>query len=120
MFFLLLCGCDPYINKQPWHYENSVWVCEKPHIIYYANDSAKLLTDDNEFIFDLTFSANSVDAWKYLGNGDETSDTKLLFNGTCKYSKTKFTIKIDKESDNLFDGKYDELVFARQEDEKAD
>ena len=36
------------------------------------------------------------------------------------YSKTKFTIKIDTETDNLFDGQYDELVFVRQEDEQAD
>ena len=120
VMFVCACGCDPYVNKQPWHYENSVWVCENPHIMYNASDGAKLSTDDNEFIFDLTFSANSVEAWEYLKNGDEVTDTKLLFTGACKYSKTKFTIKIDTESDILFNGKYDELVFVRQEDEKAD
>ena len=114
------CGCDPYTNRQPWHYEHSVWVCENPHIIYTVGDGAKLLTDDNEFSFDITFRANLADAWKYLKNGDEVTDTKLLFTGVCKYSKTKFIIKVDTETDNLFDGQYDELVFVRQEDEQAD
>ena len=67
----------------------------------------------------MAFSANSADAWEYLKNGDEVTDTKLLFTGKCKYSKTKFTIKVDAESDILFNGEYDELVFVRQEDKKA-
>lgn len=34
--------------------------------------------------------------------------------------QNQITIKIDTETDNLFDGEYDESVFVRQEDEPGE
>ena len=114
------CGCDPYTNRQPWHYENSVWVCENPHIIYTSDGTAKATVNDEEIVFRLDFRSSRCGGSKDIQQGNEIVKNVQVFTGACKYSKTKFTIKIDTETDNLFDGEYDELVFVRQEDEQVD
>lgn len=114
ILIMFLCGCDPYANKQPWNYNGSVWICEQPYIIYSANETAKTVIGDNELVFDLTFRSNMVDAWEYTEDNDEIVGEKILFSGTCEYSDTKFTIKVDTDTDILFNGQYEELVFVRK------
>ena len=117
---LFLCGCDPYVNVQPSSYENSVWVCDNPYIIYTSDGTAKANINDEEIVFSLAFRSSRCGGLRDLQQGNEIVKNVQVFTGACKYSKTKFTIKIDTESDILFNGKYDELVFIRQEDEKTD
>ena len=73
-----------------------------------------------KIVFLLTALSDTVKAREYKNIDSKEFTGNMLFTGTCKYSKTKFTIKVDTETDNLFDGQYDELVFVRQEDEQAD
>ena len=75
--------------------------------------------DGKEILFDFDYLYDTITANEINEETHEFTETEL-FHGTGKYSKTKFTIKVDTESDTLFNGKYDELVFVRQEDEKAD
>ncbi len=120
VLFILLCGCDPYANKQPWNFKNSVWVCSEPYITYGIDpnsiETASTIIDGKEIIFDLCFNANRVDAWKYKEQGGEKVGDEILFSGTCSYSETEFIIKVDVDSDVLFKGEYQELVFTRQEE----
>ena len=81
---------------------------------------AVALKHDKEVFFHLGFLSDTVKAREYKNIDSKEFTGNTLFTGTCKYSKTKFTIKVDTETDNLFDGQYDELVFIRQEDEQAD
>ncbi len=117
---LFLCGCDPYVNVEPSSYENSVWVCENPHIIYTSDGTAKATVNDEEIVFRLDFRSSRCGGTKDIQQGNEIVKNIQVFTGACKYSKTKFIIKVDTETDNLFDGQYDELVFVRQEDEQTD
>ena len=131
--FICTCGCDPYVGKRPYDYGDSIWICEEPKITYVVeikyNDEletdipetyAKTCIDGEELLFDLDFLGSTSHAWEFKDYISKESIGIEYFHGTCKYSKTKFTIKVDKETDKLFDGKYDELVFVRKEDEKAD
>ena len=127
------CGCDPYVGKKPYNYGSSIWICEEPKITYVIemkyDESQEMevpetyavaMKHDKEVFFHLGFLSDTVKAREYKNIDSKEFTGNTLFTGTCKYSKTKFTIKIDTETDNLFGGEYDELVFVRQEDEQAD
>ena len=132
LFILLFfCSCDPYVYKQPDACGDNVWKCENPEITYvvkmeYSDEHetdipvsyAITSVNDEEITFYLRFLGNTARAIE-LDKESMDQTGNILFYGTCKYSKTKFTIKVDTESDILFNGKYDELVFVRQKDEEA-
>ena len=75
--------------------------------------------DGKEIMFDFDYLYENIIAYEVSDSDSNDSEKTELFHGVGKYSKTKFTIKVDTETDNLFDGEYDELVFVRQEDEQA-
>ena len=112
---IILCfcvaGCDIYYNKQPDKYGE--WQCDKP-LINYSEGRASAIIEDEEMLFELRFSGNVVHAIK-LYEAESTAPVTYFFVGTCEYGKEKFVIKIDAESDVLFNGKYDELVFYRRQ-----
>ena len=123
---------NPFV-KHPYLYGDSVWICENPKITYVIemkyDDEQEMdmpqtyaVTNVNgkEILFDFDYLYENIIAYEVSDiDSNDFAETEL-FHGIGKYSKTKFTIKVDTETDVLFDGKYDELVFVRQEDEKAD
>ena len=132
VMFVCVCGCNwnPFV-KQPFIYENSVWKCKEPEITYFvktkydeeqktdiSDDYAITFIDGKNVVMDFGFLYNTIKVYELSDENSKEFTGNTLFTGTCKYSKTKFTIKVDTESDTLFNGKYDELVFVRQENEK--
>ena len=126
------CNWNPFA-KHPYLYGDSVWLCENPKITYvvemkYDDEQemdmpqtyAVTNVDGKEILFDFDYLYENIIAYKVSDSDSNDSEGTELFHGIGKYSKTKFTIKVDTETDNLFDGQYDELVFVRQEDEQAD
>ena len=133
LIVVLESGCSLYVGEKPYNYGDSIWICEEPKITYVVEmkyDEAQemeipetyavALDHDKEVFFHLGFLSDTVKAREYKDIDSMEFTGNTLFTGTCKFSETKFTIKVDTESDTLFNGKYDELVFIRQEDEKAD
>ena len=123
---------NPFV-KHPYLYGDSVWVCENPKITYvvemkYDDEQemdmpqtyAVTNVDGKEIMFDFDYLYENIIAYEVSDSDSNDSEKTELFHGVGKYSKTKFIIKVDTETDNLFDGQYDELVFVRQEDEQAD
>ena len=123
---------NPFV-KHPYLYGDSVWVCENPKITYvvemkYDDEQemdmpqtyAVTNVDGKEILFDFDYLYENIIAYEVSDSDSNDSEGTELFHGIGKYSKTKFIIKVDTETDNLFDGQYDELVFVRQEDEQAD
>lgn len=134
---ILLClsGCNwkPFIGKRPPDYGDGVWICEEPKITYTVKmkydeeekmdvpeSDAVTYIDGNEVFLDFGFIGNTIRIYQLESIESKEYKDETFLNGNCKFSETKFTIKVDTESDTLFNGKYDELVFVRQEDEKAD
>ena len=99
-----LASCNPYADKYPTNYTDSKWECTNPNITYYVGNFKNN-----------GFCATTADGIKYTldENGDMIDTGEHYFLGTGKYGKNKFTIKIDKDSDKLFGGKYDKLIFQR-------
>ena len=123
---------NPFV-KHPYLYGDSVWVCENPKITYvvemkYDDEQemdmpqtyAVTNVDGKEIMFDFDYLYENIIAYEVSDSDSNDSEKTELFHGVGKYSKTKFIIKVDTETDNLFGGEYDELVFVRQEDEQAD
>ena len=117
-----LASCNPYADKYPTNYTDSKWECTNPNITYYGgnfknniSNYAEVIIDEKSYYFGLGFCATTADGIKYTldENGDMIDTGEHYFLGTGKYGKNKFTIKIDKDSDKLFGGKYDKLIFQR-------
>ena len=132
IFCISGCNWNPFV-KQPFLYDNSVWKCKQPEISYFvktrydeeqktdiSDDYAATFIDGKKVVMDFGFLYNTIKVYELSDEDSKEFTGNTLFTGTCKYSKTKFTIKVDTETDNFFDGQYDELVFIRQEDEQAD
>ena len=105
----------------PYNFPGTTWICEDPDIDYrIPNDLQKgdavAKTDVNGevIVFFLGTNNSHVDAVRYSSD-NVIKDSDLLFTGSISYSKDEFIIKIDKNSDKLFDGKYDVLVFERED-----
>lgn len=117
---ILLTACDPYVNQTPDNYPGSKWICEDPLIIYevdYYGESLAYTEIDGEIIyFNLGFCSSTVGASFIEPIGyDEFGNEAVneCFSGTVDYGKQKFVITINKEGDELFNGKYDKLTFNR-------
>ena len=132
IFCISGCNWHPFV-KQPFLYDNSVWKCKEPEISYFvktkydeeqktdiSDDYAATFIDGKKVVMDFGFLYNTIKVYELSDEDSKEFTGNTLFTGTCKYSKTKFIIKVDTETDNLFDGQYDELVFVRQEDERTD
>ncbi len=103
----------------PYNYPNTTWVCEEPQIEYNVPagvGEAIAVTEINgkEVCFFFGTNNSHVEAVRYSSD-NVIKDSDLLFTGSISYSKDEFIIKIDKNSDKLFDGKYDVLVFERED-----
>ena len=133
LIVVLESGCSLYVGEKPYNYGDSIWICEEPKITYtvkmkYDEDekmdvpesNAVTYIDGNEVFLDFGFIGNTIRIYQLESIESKEYTGETFLNGTCKFSETKFTIKVDTESDTLFNGKYDKLVFIRQEDEKAD
>ena len=112
--------------NDPYKHPGSEWICENPKIVYYIpedtiNEEAIATTRTNGKSIQFTINTQNaihtrVEAFKYI-DGSVTDNPELLFSGTISYSKDEFTITIDEDSDRLFNGVYDSLVFHRVESE---
>lgn len=116
-------GCDVYSGKRPYDYGTAIWVCSEPYMEYsvieysYGDEYYDYVTDLNidnfKNEYDIVYSyGRTVFIWYKNGNSYETD---CLLEGSCTFSKNRFTIVVNKEKDLLFNGKYDELVFIRKD-----
>ena len=135
VMFVCTCGCNwnLFVGKRPPDYGDGVWICEEPKITYTVkmeyNEEEKMdipesyavtYINGNEVFLDFGFIGNAIRIYELKSVEPKEDTGETFLNGTCKFSKTKFTIKVDTESDILFNGEYDELVFVRRKDEQAD
>ena len=113
-------GCviatDFYSGKRPYDYGEATWVCESPDAWFVVNASE----DDENFIYptgEIAIGNKIIQFTLSFGHGkvacfmDENDDVILL--GTCKFSSEKLIITVDKETDTLFNGRYDTITFIK-------
>lgn len=127
------CNFDPYYGKRPFDYGAATWVCENPSAWFVVNPDVddyyqpegEIQLNDETMQFKLFFVPETnlvffVIIKNSVSNNEECYDSG--FDGECIFSPEKLVIKVDKDTDTVFDGQYDELVFTLTptEDEESD
>ena len=115
LFFviLLLTACDPVGGHYPWQLGHG-WVCDDPDIVLdtwraedgtWHNGGEKIIMDGKELIVQVAYHVHSVFIYP---EGPAYAKGELI-KGTWKIKDGCLIIEITQ--DNIFDGKYTELVF---------
>ncbi|MBP3923094.1 MAG: hypothetical protein J6D27_09015 [Ruminiclostridium sp.] len=116
-----------------WHHE-SEWECTNPDITFFVYEEPK---DENssywpsgviEYQGEQYYFTLEFDYLRTIYFVPSEKDTmkkkhycvpeKLYFSGICIYSEDQFTVEIDKNTDSIFDGKYDTILFTKVEAEQ--
>lgn len=121
--FLTSCMCDPYSDKRPFDYGDAKWICEETYIYftvdlteeeyYYPKGEIEI----NGAIYPCEFSfihqTNVLHILVY--NTEDFSPENMLarIDGECDFSPDTLVFHIDKDRDEVFNGKYDTLTFSR-------
>ena len=120
------CMCDPYAGKRPSDYDDAKWVCEEPNIwfevnsdeeeSYYPKGEIVYNNQTIQVVFKFVNQTNRVFINQYsYADAYRISGDNCVFGGECEFSPEKLIIKIEKDTDTVFNGEYDELVFIRND-----
>ncbi len=119
---LMLTGCVYKPNYRPTNQAPSLWVCEEPRIEVFVSDEYKengfelldptcKIYDGNQVIdCDILFDYGA--GVTITINKTQISEKKIL-EGLCDYTADTFTVTV--QTDEIFDNKYEELVFVKQD-----
>ena len=115
LFFvaLLLTACDPVAGHYPCQLGHG-WVCDDPDIVldtWRAEDGTwhyggeKIIMDGKEISIEVSYQVDSV----FISPKGAVRADDDLIRGTWKIKDGYLIIEVTQ--DNIFDGKYTELVF---------
>lgn len=124
IFTISGCNLDPYYGKRPFDYGTAMWVCENTSAWFIVNP------DDDNYYYpkgEVVYNGQTIQVGfrfihetnrvfiDFLDSNDSSniSEYDQMLNGECIFSPEKLVIKVDKDTDALFDGQYDTLVFIR-------
>ena len=104
IFVLSACDPDPFAGKRPLDYEDSIWICEHPYIVYAPYDQEQSVIKKNGESINITFmwSKLSSDVIVYEQSDAKTFEEKpedQLFMGSCTFGSEKFTIYVTDENE---------------------
>ena len=115
ILIFMISGCtDFHSGKRPIDYGRAKWISESPDIWFIVKDpepgysipKGEMIVEDSVIYFSLSFS-NGKDAFF------SDDDQEALFSGSCKFSPEKLVVKIYKNTDKVYNGEVDEIVFIR-------
>ena len=105
---------DPYAEMRPDCFPTSVWVCNDPQINLSVDEnhkiSGEIIIDYEPHIIKVEF-VQVTKIFIYVCDNDELL---LCLEGTCDFKDESFSVEINKNTDKLFYGKYDKIVFLKQ------
>lgn len=116
------CNYDKYDGKRPFDYGEAKWVCSDPNAWFYVHPDAEdyhtptgeLTLDDKVIDFKLTFPPETDLVTITAETNGNSKGFTLTTSGKCTFSPNEFTITIDKQGDEIFEGKCDRLVFVKE------
>ncbi len=122
LIILMLSGCIYQAYDRPKYNDSEVWICKEPYAEFYWGDerwiTGKMLIGENEYnIIHWEDSGagmyvyEHVDSFKSLNDDDRTE--YCLFYADVNYSGDSFTITVEDDYKNLFEGTYPTLHFTK-------
>ena len=118
----MLSGCIYQVNYRPKNNDSEVWICEEPYAEFYWGDkrwyTGKMIIEENEYdIAHIADYGSGVWIYEYVDNFRSLNDDDrweyLLFYASANYAGDSFTITIEDDYKNLFDGTYPTLHFTK-------
>ena len=122
MCVLILNACIYQAEKRPLPRDNEVWVCENPHIeLYWDNTYENInygLIEINNTRYEI-FHKEGAGSKVFIQSIDgaevynETEKVKeyLLFKSRANYNYDTFTLQVEEDRVNMFDGELPLLKF---------
>ena len=134
IFCIFLCSCfyNPYSSKKPSEYGKAEWICEEYNVSFQADPENKndayysegeILIDGQtwacEFWFTWRISELTINVFLTVDESVSGNKKKVTYQktteGTYTISSESLTFHIDKEKDDIFGGKVENLTFIRTE-----
>jgi hypothetical protein len=115
------CNFDLYYGKRPFDYGNAKWVSKEPSIWFvvdiddeqYYSPKGEIIIDNQTIEASFRFITETNQLFIDLIKSNSASYDSLL-NGVCEFYPDKMILKVEKESDNLFNEKYDTITFIKE------
>ena len=116
----LLSSCDRYYGRRPNDYDNTKWVSSEPDIWFTVQD--------RKCAGEITIDGVAAEIWVMFDFGHRVSFSPprtpenelnyynyFLFDGTCKFSKDKLIVTIDRNRKRFLDDTIKEIIFVRED-----
>ena len=118
---VFLSGCMYQADRRPTLSNDEVWICEEPYAEFYWEKGTDVLTGKiivNNKEYNMFHRENSGPyLWVYSMEGKEeaydVSNAKeyLLFRSRANYNYDTFTLQVEEDRANMFDGELPLLKF---------
>ena len=113
---------DFYAGRRPTDFPLSKWISDSPNIWFEVPEIEENAPPPDPLYGKAEFAGETIDIQFFFDRGitmrgykvDSNDQFVLLFEGSCYFEKEKVTVTIDKETDILFEGKYDEIIFVKK------
>ena len=115
-----LLGCTYQAEKRPVFNDDEVWICEKPYIeLYWSKTDGKSGTIEINNVYTDIYQVSTHGALmeiysieeKEIHNTAESNGQYLLFKSRANYNYDTFTLQVEEDPANMFDGELPLLKF---------
>lgn len=115
------CNYDLYYGKRPFDYGAAKWICEEPSAWFvvdpnseeYYRPKGEIQLNNETMQFELFFIVETNFVAFQIIMDSSLNDEPLELKGECEFSPQNLTVKVDQETDTIFNGQYDILIFTR-------
>ena len=117
---MLLNGCTYQANRRPKYDDSIVWVCQSPRIeLYWSNSEdtyGKIYIKNKEIdLFHVENPGSGFDVYKNEASNcyftADGAEEYLLFKSRANYNYDTFTLQVEEDRVNMFDGELPLLKF---------
>ena len=117
----ILSGCVYQAYDRPKNNDSEVWICKDPYFELYWGDKGeyrgKLCIGEDEYdIIHMEDYGPGIWIYEYVENVNYSSSAAMeycLFDADANYAGDSFTITVEEDYKNLFDGTYPTLEFKK-------
>lgn len=120
---LIGCNYDPYADKRPSDYGDSIWICELPSSWFvvdlsiedYYDPEGEITVDGVIYRCKLYFIHQTNQVCIDVLSPAKSNKKMGEIWGECTFSEKSLIIYINHERDTIYNGKYETISFFRQD-----
>lgn len=115
----------PYYDIRPENQDNTIWRSEDPDIYFIVPPETsenrelrgEVILDGEKYEIDISMG---IEKMKISVFDDKyKTENGIAIKGKCTFKKDRVIVKVDKESDIVFNGKYSEITFYKSDYEEV-